>query len=139
MHSWWHFYRKYDDMATVFIDHPHGAALEMGLGDAIQKREVRPSFDGYVAGIIEDAARFHVARLARANRLPFLPERIGGRWDRTAEIGVLAIGDREQRVLAGECKWSARRVGIDILEELKDKTRILVSQNPGLRVDYTLF
>ncbi len=28
---------------------------------------------------------------------------------------------------------------VNILEELKDKTRSLVSQNPGLRVDYALF
>ena len=119
--------------------HPHGAALEMGLGDAVLEREVRPSFDGYVAGVFEDAARFHVARLARANRLPFLPDRIGGWWDRAAEIDVLAISDRERRVLAGECKWSARPVGIDILEELKAKVRILLAANPGLRVDHALF
>jgi AAA+ ATPase superfamily predicted ATPase len=119
--------------------HPHSAALEMGLGDAILEREVRPGFDGYVAGAFEDAARFHVARLARANRLPFRPDRIGGWWDRTAEIDVLAIGDREQRALAGECKWSVRPVGVDILEDLKMKTQALLSQNPGLRVDYALF
>lgn len=119
--------------------HPHGAALEMGLGDAILEREVRPSFDGYVAGAFEDAARVHVARLARAGQLPFLPDRIGGWWDRTAEIDMLAISDRELRALAGECKWTARPVGTNILDELKDKTRILVSQNPGLRVDHALF
>jgi hypothetical protein len=64
-------------------------------------------------------AQQYVARLARAGELPFAPERIGAWWGQGQEMDVVALSDAEGAVLVGECKWSARPVGLDVLVDLK--------------------
>jgi hypothetical protein len=51
----------------------------------------------------------------------------------------MAISDSEKRVLLGECRWSSHPVGINILEELKQKAESF-SQATGIsRLSYALF
>jgi uncharacterized protein len=119
--------------------HPHSGSLTLGLADAVLEQRIRPTFDGFVAEAFEQAARDYLARLAKRGQLPFLPERIGGWWDRDAEIDVVAISDSEKSVLLGECKWSSHPVGINILEELKQKAESF-SQATGIsKLSYALF
>ncbi len=80
-----------------------------------------------------------MARLARAGELPFLPERIGGWWERGEEIDVLAVSDAEGAILIGECKWSVNPVGLDVLVDLKRKAQVLGAQERWPQVSYVLF
>jgi uncharacterized protein len=119
--------------------HPHKGSLDLGLADAILDQRLIPTFDQYVGFGFEEAAREHLARLARRGELAFLPERIGRWWDREGEIDVLAVSDSERALLVGECKWSDKPVGMNVLEDLKRKTRSLLSTREWLRVEYSLF
>lgn len=119
--------------------HPHRAALDLGLADAVLEQRVRPAFDQFVSYAFEDAAREYVARLARAGRLPFLPERIGAWWTRHAEIDVVAISEAEGAMLVGECKWSVNPVGLNVWVDLKGKTRALAALGQWPNVSYALF
>ena len=47
----------------------------------------------------------------------------GSWWDNNEEIDVVATG--ENGVLFGECKWSNQKVGTNILEELKRKSKVV--------------
>jgi len=49
------------------------------------------------------------------------PARVGAWWDGREEIGVVAIGEGEKKVLVGECKWSTRPVDLSLLKELERK------------------
>lgn len=118
---------------------PHRGALELGLADVVLEQRVRPVFDHFVSYAFEDAARQYVGRLARAGKLPFLPERIGAWWDRREEIDVVAISDTEGAVLVGECKWSAKPVGVDVLVELRRKAQVLGTSGRWPEVWYALF
>lgn len=42
-------------------------------------------------------------------------------WDKNEEIDALGIG--EDFLIAGECKYSNKKVGTDILHDLKKKRR----------------
>jgi len=119
--------------------HPNQGSLDLDLADAVLAQRVRPTFDQFVGGAFEDAARAYVAQLARANQLDFLPERVGSWWDRAAEVDVVAVSDGDGALLLGECKWSVNPVGIDILNDLQQK-RLLVDP-PGRwpNVSYALF
>jgi uncharacterized protein len=44
-----------------------------------------------------------------------VPERVGRWWSNAEETDVVAMSDTDQAVLVGECKWSARPVGLNIL------------------------
>lgn len=119
--------------------HPYQGSLDLGLADAILKQRIMPTFDQYVGVCFEEAARGYIAWLARRGQLDFLPERIGGWWDREDEVDIVAISDTERSLLLGECKWTDKPVGANILEALIQKTRYLLSSGEWSRVKYILF
>ncbi|NMB89900.1 MAG: ATP-binding protein [Chloroflexi bacterium] len=119
--------------------HPNQAAIDLGLADAILEQRIRPDLEHFAAAAFEEAAQGYVAALARTGELPFLPERIGAWWDRTAEIDLLAVSDAQGALLAGECKWSAHPVGTNVLEELRRKMEALNRSGAWTEVHYCLF
>lgn len=119
--------------------HPNQAGLDLGLADAILEQRIRPDLDHFVAAGFEEASRAYVAGLARSERLAFLPERIGSWWDRETEIDVLAISQSEKAALVGECKWSINPVGVNVLENLKSKARILAREKGLDQISFALF
>ena len=118
---------------------PHMGSLELGLASAILAQRVRPTFNIYMGQGFEEAARAHVARLARSGDLPFLPERIGSWWDRSAEIDVAAVSNTERLIILGECKWSSRPVGVNIWKDLRVKAKDSSLVERFEHVHYVLF
>ena len=119
--------------------HPYQGELELGLADAILAQRVQPDLDAFAALSFEEAAQAFLARLARAGRLPFLPQRIGAWWDRLNEIDVVAIHEGERVLGVGECKWSIHPVGMNVLESLREKTKSLLRDEDGWMIHYYLF
>lgn len=119
--------------------HPNQGSLDLDLADAVLAQRVRHTFDQFVSGAFEDAARAHVAQLARANELDFLPERVGSWWDRAAEVDVVAVSDADGALLLGECKWSVNPVGTDILDDLQHKTALVDPEGRRPAVSYVIF
>jgi len=118
---------------------PYMGSLELGLAEAVFAERVRPTFEAFAGQAFEEAARHYIARLARAKALRFVPDRIGSWWDRQAEIDVMAVGEDEQAILLGECKWSPRPLGTNILKELQAKAGKLPAIDLNSRVSYALF
>lgn len=119
--------------------HPNQGSLDLGLADAVLAQRVRPGFDQFVSYAFEEAARGHVAHLARIGQLGFLPERIGSWWDRAGEIDVVAISDADNALLLAECKWSVNPVGTDILDDLQRKARLVDPAGRYPMVTYAIF
>jgi len=119
--------------------HPYQNALDLGMADGILAQRVRPTFEQYVSYAFEHASRAYVTRKARKGELSFLPERVGSWWGQNNEIDVLAISDNERALLVGECKWSANPVGIDILQELQRKAKLLQTVKSWDSISYFLF
>jgi len=118
---------------------PNQSGLDLGLADAILKQRILPDLDHFVSTAFEEAAIAFTARLAQTGGLTFLPERIGGWWDRDAEIDVLAINQTEKAALVGECKWSVNLVGTNILDDLKQKSQVLIKDYGIQKVQFALF
>lgn len=119
--------------------HPSQGSLDLGLADAVLVQRVQPTFDQFVSYAFEDAARSHVAQLARAGQLNFLPERIGSWWGRADEVDVAAVSDGEGALLLGECKWSINPVGTDVWDDLKRKLTQVDPEGRWPLVSYALF
>lgn len=118
---------------------PNQGSLDLGLADAILKQRVRPDLDHFAAVAFEQASQAHIAGLARQGRLGFIPEKIGGWWEREAEIDVLAVSRTEKQALAGECKWSRNPVGLNILDDLKQKAQALLREGEISQLHFALF
>lgn len=119
--------------------HPNQAALELGLSDSILSQKIKPDLDHFVASAFEEAAIAYTGRLAKEGKLEFIPERIGGWWNREAEIDVLAVNLAEKVALIGECKWTIHPVGISILDELDHKARALMKEHEIEKVQFAIF
>jgi uncharacterized protein len=119
--------------------HPNQSQFDLGLKDAIFEQRILPDVDHFVATAFETAAQGFVAYLAQSGQLTFLPERVGAWWDRDAEIDVLAVSHAEQTALVGECKWSKKALGTNILDDLKSKAQVLMRKTEIKKVHFALF
>ena len=119
--------------------HPNQASLDLGLDDIIFKKRIQPDLDDFVSSCFEEAARAHFAKLARTGQLSFIPERIGGWWDRVTEIDVVAYSETDKTALIGECKWSVNPIGINVLEHLKAQAQTMLQGTPIQTIQYALF
>ncbi len=82
-------------------------------------QNVADALDEFVAPIWEDICRDEVNRglLAEVTGTAWSGARRW--WDRAREVDVLAWSENRDRVLLGECKWSKKPVGLNVLQELE--------------------
>lgn len=62
-------------------------------------------------------------------------DKVGRWWDRNEEIDLIAMNEKENKILFSEVKWSNKPVGVNILEDLKRKAK-LVDWGRGKRKEY---
>jgi AAA+ ATPase superfamily predicted ATPase len=100
---------------------------------------IRAGFDAYVGRTgYEECCRRLVLTLGDTQNLPFVPERIGRVWSRTAEFDVAAIDQKHHAVLLGECKWTAKKMGLEVLEKL-ERQAAQCRRLEGYKITYALF
>jgi AAA+ ATPase superfamily predicted ATPase len=97
--------------------HPNRTLLERGGGKAAIENLIAPQLDQFTGPVFEEVCHQFLWRMGLRGELPFVPLRVGGWWRANQEIDVVAVGD--DAALLGECKWSRRPVGLDILRGLE--------------------
>ena len=120
--------------------HPNQHLLEQGLHDWLWNLigEQLPSYVGLYA--FEELCREWVLVKARANELPFMPERVGSHWSSDAQVDVVAINWRLKHVLLGEAKWTRQRTSREVVRKLVSKTKSVVPDGgDGWAVHYAFF
>jgi hypothetical protein len=92
---------------------PYKSQLEIG-NTSYAMVKIKENFLGFVAKIYEDLAVEYTLK-----NYPLLKS--GRWWNKNEEIDVVGVG--ENFLLVGECKYSNKKVGIDILEQLEAKSK----------------
>ncbi|WP_434581522.1 ATP-binding protein [Sulfurimonas sp. NW15] len=87
--------------------------LEIGNSAYVLKK-IKENFNGYVAKTYEDLAIEYT--LKNYNLL-----KCGRWWSKSDEIDLVGIA--EEYMVVGECKYSNKKVGVDILQALKEKAK----------------
>ena len=132
--------------------YPNRSLLERGESAQVM-RQVRTELDQYTGPAFEAICHEAVWRAhSDPDRVPrepsgrsFTPTAVGRWWNRHEEIDVVAVGAAQDlpAVLLGECKWSSKPVGINVLADLKRKAQILAADQQWdrqeWRIDYALF
>lgn len=93
---------------------PEQTRLELGLEDRVLEQRIQPDFASFCAPVFEQICRESLLHLA----LPFAPAHVGSWWSSQAEVDVVAWDQHRSEVLVGECKWSERSVGENVLADL---------------------
>ncbi|MBN1984054.1 MAG: ATP-binding protein [Chitinivibrionales bacterium] len=86
----------------------------------------------------EEICRREIASRGDAGKLSFNPHYIGRLWNKKAEIDVAAIDNKNKCALLGECKWTEKSIGDDILQKLISKTT-LFPQLRSYKIHFVLF
>lgn len=108
---------------------PYLQEIEKDRYDAVIKN-IERNFDSYIGKyIFEDICREWLAGLADKGKLSFLPERVGSYWDRDMQIDVMGINHHDRAMILGEAKWTNQKVGLEILNNLEEKTKKLSKQS----------
>lgn len=100
---------------------PNRSKIEEGKVDAVINI-IMEDFNTIVAENYEKVAQ---DILKRNEERFFDIENIGRWWDKNEEIDVVALNEKENKILFGEVKWSNKPVGIDIYENLKRKAKLV--------------
>ena len=118
---------------------PFKSELEMGDLDKVLKY-FHENFQSTITLVYQDLCR-EILRIKLKKVFKFT--RIGRWWDvigkKQYEIDLVAIDEENNQILYGEAKWSNKKVGINILESLKEKSRFLSWNNAGRKEKFILF
>lgn len=87
----------------------------------------------------EELCQEWLLRAGSHNRLPFLPDQVGGAWTNKAQVDVVGINPMEKTLILSECKWSPRPMDVDVLEDLIHKTGEFVPHEGRWRIYYLGF
>jgi len=98
---------------------PFKSELELGRYDNVLL-ELDKTFNSLVSMNYEKIA---IEILIGYSKKIFPVLKAGRWWDSNDEIDIVALNERENKILFGEVKWSSKKVGTDIYEELKRKAR----------------
>ncbi len=91
---------------------------------------IKECFVEFMSKNYEDVSREWVKRNIGTNF-----QYIGRWWDKNYEIDLIGINNETKEIIFGECKWSNKKVGINILAELEDKSQ-KVDWNVQRREEY---
>lgn len=95
---------------------PYQSDIAMGNFDWLMEK-IKKEFSDYMAPVFEEICLQLVPFL-----LPGKYTRFGHWWNSRTEIDLVCVNTDTQSVLVGECKWSVKPVGTDVLKKLQEKS-----------------
>jgi hypothetical protein len=132
-------YRITDEFFQFFFKFifPKRSELELGSIDPVLEA-IKKDLPIYLSFLYE---RIAMQIISKRTEL-FFPFRFIGRWwDNNEEIDFIAINREIDSILFGEVKWSNKPVGVDIIENLKRKSKMVAwgGKNKNRKEYYCLF
>jgi AAA+ ATPase superfamily predicted ATPase len=101
---------------------PNRSFMEEDELDYVLEKKIKPTIDIFISRTFEEVCSSFVKRgLAKGLRF----NKVGRWWSKDAEIDIVAANDDDNAILFGEVKWSNKRVGVDILADLKRKAALV--------------
>lgn len=99
---------------------PYKSQLEMGNTNFVLKK-IKENFHGFVSPVYENLAISYMLK-------KYDLFKCGRWWDKNEEIDAVGIG--EDFLIVAECKYSNKKVGLDILQDLQKKAKKIDSELP---------
>jgi AAA+ ATPase superfamily predicted ATPase len=130
-------YRIADPFVRFYFRHVrrHWSRIELGqLAPVLEA--IKEDLDLLASIAYEDLCRQHVAAGALGG-----PEwaRVGRWWDRQNELDIVAVNSKQTEILVGECKWSSKPVGTNVLATLEEAAAPLRATHPKAKRRFALF
>jgi len=115
------------------------AQLAQGLQDQALAEIKRHLVDFIGAHTWEELCQEWLLRAGVRGALPFLPDQVGGIWNRKAQVDVAGINFMDRTLVLGECKWDRHAQGRELLAGLVEKTALVLPREGDWQVYYLGF
>jgi AAA+ ATPase superfamily predicted ATPase len=124
-------YRLHDRFFAFWFKYvlPNRGRLEIGNEDYVHK-QIEDTFEQHLGDAYESIAREIFLDFARREKIPVTS--LGRWWAKNEEIDLVALDEESRTVWFGECKWSSKKVGTDVFQDLRRKSE-LVEWHAGRR------
>jgi AAA+ ATPase superfamily predicted ATPase len=117
---------------------PNRSYLEEGNIEDVMKGKIEPQLNQFIGPVFEEVSRQLLKRLNRKGMLPIKLLKIGSWWDRREEIDIVGC-DETNNDIFGECKWTEKPVGIEVLNDLRRKAEYVAKATTVNNRYYALF
>lgn len=116
---------------------PNRSYLEDGDKDSVMK-QIKQDFSIFVSWVFEHVC-IQFLKKERGRRKDIAFERIGGWWNKDNEIDIVALNMKDKSGVFAEVKWTNKLVGVNILDDLKRKSKIVINDKKLQRICYAIF
>ena len=118
--------------------YPYKGELELDNIEFVVEKLKNNFVDHHVSFVYEQVSKELLVDLCKSGKIDFNISRIGSYWNGSTEIDVVAIDEQIKRLLAGECKFYEKPVGIRVYSELLKKCES-IPEFKGYKVIYAIF
>ena len=115
---------------------PYRDMLESGQDEFVIQKLKQSFIDSHVSYVYEDICREKIWEL---NGKPMMFNRVGRWWNKDTEIDIVAYDSMGNDILFGECKYSQKPKGIEVLSELKQKSHEVIWKNDTRKEYFVIF
>ena len=114
--------------------------IAMGLRDEAYEKKILPHMPEYFGSVFEEVCMQYILRRTANRSIPVIYDDHGKWWGnnpqkkRQEEIDLVAVSS--ERILTGECKWQAEKVGYAVFNTLVERSRLIRNNR---EISYYLF
>lgn len=134
-------YRITDNYIAFWFKYiyPYRSYLEKGEDEYVMGKIKEGFIQNFASFVYEDVCREKMWELsAQGKTLSF--EKVGRYWgSKTGEIDIVAIGSEEKNLILGECKYTKKEKGLELLHSLQEKMPAILSLTGAKNVQYIIF
>lgn len=134
-------YRITDNYIAFWFKYiyPYRSYLEKGEDEYVMAKIKEGFIQNFASFVYEDVCREKMWELFAEGKT-FSFEKVGRYWGRKAgEIDIVAIGSEEKNLILGECKYTTKEKGLELLHALQGKTPTILSLTGAESVQYVIF
>lgn len=94
---------------------------------------IEPELDIYTSKKFEEVCKEFIV----SNKESY--SKVGKWWYKEDEIDIVGLNEREEKILLSECKWTKNKVGLTLLNDLKNKSKKVRWKDEKREGKYILF
>lgn len=85
--------------------------------------KIKSDLSTFLGGVFENICKQYL--LSHPELAPFEFSKLGSYWDKDSEIDIAVTDEKQKLYLIGECKYSNKKVGTDILDDTISKSKFI--------------
>lgn len=119
--------------------YPNLSFIESGNAELAMKKIEANLVSNHISYVYEDVCIEEMWKLNAIGKWDFIFDKVGSWWNNDAEIDIVAFDSTGNNIIFGECKYWEGKVGMNVLQSLEEKSK-LVDWNQNKRNNhYILF